>query len=65
MNIIPFLSSPLAVKRDSCYYIARVYVRACVPACMRAYVRPDCPDIYAWISKLFNIVLFLRSSSVI
>ena len=40
-------------------------MRVCVHACIRAYVRPDLSGsynsyIYAWISKLFNIVFVLE-----
>ena len=43
MNIVPFLMSPLAVKRDIAVtiWLTKVYVRAYVHACMLAFVHPD------------------------
>ena len=70
MIIVPFLLSPLAVKRD---IAVTILLRCmCVHVCMHAflaYVHPDfsgsqllhlCIDF-----KIFNTVLFLRKGSVI
>ena len=59
MNIVPFLSSPLAVKRDIAVTILLrcICVRVCMHACVRMSVRiclGHNSTIYAWISKLFN-----------
>ena len=60
-----FLSSPLAVKRDIAVTILLgcMCVRVCMHACVRMSVW-ICPGhnsyIYAWISKLFNIVFVLE-----
>ena len=38
-----FLLSPLAVKRDIAILLRCIHVRACVHACMLAYVHQDLP----------------------
>ena len=55
--------------KHSCYYFAKVYVRACGHACMRANVRADLSGHSFFIMHGFQSYLtqflFLRRSSVI
>ena len=65
MNIVPFLSSPLAVKRDIAVTILLrcMCVRVCMHACVRMSVRICLGHnsyIYAWILKLSNTVFVLE-----
>ena len=58
---LPFLSSPLAVKRYIAVTIVlrcTMYVRACVHP--PRFARAITPYIYAWISKLFDIIVVLE-----
>ena len=55
IGVSVFLSSPLAVKRDNCYYIANVYVPASVQIGWGQY-----SYIYGWISKFFDTVVVLE-----
>ena len=64
MNIVPFLLSPLAVKRDIAVTILLrcMCMRVCMYACLRMSIRICLGHnsyIYAWTSKLFDTVVVL------
>ena len=65
-----FVEPACSKARHSCYYFAKVYARACVHACMRAYVRPECarvitPTFMHGFQNYLTQFLFLRRSGVI